>query len=304
MSATGALAIQGFDSQNRRFAHPSPAELAQRIEALGQGDDEFLVVLRAPDFPHDCIQVSRDDDAGLFEVSYRVGDGPWMAADIDESAAVVQLFTDWARETSGWEGDFPWETVEEWELPATPAPAPDAAEAGTALARRNVDEGFFDFDNMVRTIHEMSESVPPLSTEQASALLAPIWRERVIEQRGWGTTDCDRIESAFRELSAEGIVARENFACCQRCGRTEIWDEAEPDDRGYAFYHMQDTESAAAGGGLYLSFGSRSDEQDDNESIGREVVAALSAHGLQTNWDGSATSRIAIADLDWRKRLA
>lgn len=299
----GTLPVKGFDSQGRRFSHPIPSELAKRIEELGCEDVEFLVVVRAPDFPHDCIQTARKNDTSAFQVSYRTGDDLWMEAEIDEPTAVVRLFTDWAREIPDWAEGFAWEAAEWWYPSEVPEPAPGAVEEGTALARRYLDEGFLGFDAMARAIHEMSESVPPISTEQASVLLAPLWRERVIEQRSWGTTDCDRIESAFRDLSADGIVARENFACCRNCGTTEIWDEAGPEDHGFVFYHMQDTESAAAGGGLYLSYGSRTGERGDTEAIGHVVVATLRSHGLETDWNGSAESRIAVSNLRWRKRL-
>src|SRR5438067_13469087 len=48
------------------------------------------------------------------------------------------------------------------------------------------------------------------------------------EQAGWeGSTDCDRLDTAFAALNRRGIVARQDFNCCNTCGVAEIWDEVE-----------------------------------------------------------------------------
>ncbi|MEU6300228.1 DUF6891 domain-containing protein [Streptomyces erythrochromogenes] len=39
-------------------------------------------------------------------------------------------------------------------------------------------------------------------------------------------------------------------------------------------------------------------------SVGREVVAALDAEGLDWAWSGAAHDAIRVTGLDWRKRLA
>src|SRR5208337_4485547 len=68
------------------------------------------------------------------------------------------------------------------------------------------------------------------------------------EHAGWeGSTDCDRLDEAFAALNNQGIVARQNFSCCNNCGFTEIWDEIEDEEKrrpveGYVFYHLQCTE--------------------------------------------------------------
>ncbi len=79
-------------------------------------------------------------------------------------------------------------------------------------------------------------------------------------QATWpAVTDCDRLDAAFRELDAAGIVARHGFTCCNTCGMAEIGGEVEPDRvehvRGFAFYHQQDTEAAVQEGNLLLSYG-------------------------------------------------
>src|SRR5262245_27310748 len=52
------------------------------------------------------------------------------------------------------------------------------------------------------------------------------------EQVGWGpTTDCDRLDAAFASLNRQGIVARQDFSCCNNCGFTEIWDEVDKEEK-------------------------------------------------------------------------
>lgn len=126
------------------------------------------------------------------------------------------------------------------------------------------------------------------------------------EQAAWpATTDCDRLDAAFRDLEQRGIVARQNFSCCQTCGSAEIWGEMEeadergPDVRGYAYYHLQDTQGAAEDGGLYLAYGAV--EEDGIAAIAHEVVAVLRAHGLAVEWDGSTARRIHVP-MDWKRR--
>jgi hypothetical protein len=263
------------------------------------GSDEWIVVDRVPEMPHDVIQAA--SDGTTLEVSYRIGDEPWREAHLGPDAA-AEVFVAWAGDEPGWEGDHPWAEAAWWQPEPVPEPDPAAAAETRELAARYLVEGYLPFDRMVRQLQDMSEADPPITAAQASVILAPMWRARVAEQADWGTTDCDRITAAFAELDRNGIVARERFSCCQNCGTHEIWEEAGPDTRGYAFFHMQDAETAVDGG-LYLSYGSRSGDADEAVAIGHEVVKTLGAHGLRTEWDGSVRTRVLITDLDWQKRL-
>lgn len=126
------------------------------------------------------------------------------------------------------------------------------------------------------------------------------------EQAEWpAVTDCDRLDAAFGELEGRGIVARQNFSCCQSCGSREIWEEVDEAERlgasvrGHTYYHVQDTQGAAEGGGLYLAYGAV--EEEGIVEIGREVAAVLNAHGLATEWDGSPEKRIRVP-MDWKRR--
>ena len=120
-------------------------------------------------------------------------------------------------------------------------------------------------------------------------------------------TDCDRLDAAFAELERNGIVARKNFSCCGTCGVAEIFDEMDAAERralpvrGYTFFHMQDTEAATEGQGLYLNYGSSEEGEAAAVAIGEEIVSALQKHGLQSRWPGELTKRIDIA-INWQRR--
>ncbi|MEV0729550.1 hypothetical protein [Polymorphospora sp. NPDC050346] len=115
-------------------------------------------------------------------------------------------------------------------------------------------------------------------------------------------TDSDRLTDAFRALDLAGIVAREDFACCQSCGNSEIGGEVGKGTpaRGFVFYHGQDAERAAQGGTLWLAYGSF-DKQIGAAQVGEEVVAALRGEDLEVDWNGDAAQRIHVR-LRWAKR--
>ena len=128
------------------------------------------------------------------------------------------------------------------------------------------------------------------------------------EQAAWPqTTDCDRLDSAFAALERAGVVSRQDFSCCGTCGAGEIQDEMDKVAksgtrvRGYAFYHMQDTESAVEGGGLYLNYGAVQDGEAAAVGIGKEIAASLKQQGLQVDWDETWATRIGVR-LDWKRR--
>jgi hypothetical protein len=119
-------------------------------------------------------------------------------------------------------------------------------------------------------------------------------------------TDCDLLDMAFGVLDRRGIVARQNFSCCQNCGHAEIGGEIEQAQKersvkGYVFYHQQDTESAAETGALYLAYGALEKGRTALVEVGEHIVSILQAEGLQVEWDRDPRKRIRV-DLDWKRR--
>lgn len=150
---------------------------------------------------------------------------------------------------------------------------------------------------------------PGILDKVGPKILAQELQAHIDRQANWPeVTDCDRLDTAFASLEENGIISRQNFTCCGSCGATEIWDEihkvkeAGVIARGYAFFHQQDTESAADGDGLYLNYGSIEEGEDAAVEIGREIQRELEAHGLSTDWNGKLSTRINVA-LDWKRRI-
>lgn len=137
-------------------------------------------------------------------------------------------------------------------------------------------------------------------------------RRHAIAEAAWpATTDNDRLDAAFTAMEADGIVCRQNFACCQTCGNAEIWEDMEAiGDKGvrvdgYAFFHQQDADSAAEGGGVYLAYGANVERYDEKaaERVATRIVRSLGEYDLKSSWSGSAAARI-IVHLEWRRRRA
>lgn len=212
-----------------------------------------------------------------------------------------------------------------------------------------VRSGFYTDDEVLENAMQTAKvelgdkTVEPAMEEAVRRLVDAAVAEQAAREESWGTdkTDCDRLDQAFVALEAEGILAQQNYTCCQTCGTAEIHDQmalaaaAGRQIKGYVFYHQQDTEFAADGSGVCLTYGGyfpatkededdSSDENDGKEedewedvdeeeikaertraavAIGRRVVSALKAAGLKVKWNGDLNKRIEVS-LDWRRRRA
>lgn len=199
--------------------------------------------------------------------------------------------------------------------PVAPAPAVEPAldeKIGWVRdsIRCEVASGFYDEDSILtRAMDSFEEELDPaVLRREVQRLLREALVEQEAAQRGWpARTDCDRLDDAFAALEADGVIARQNFTCCGTCGVAEIGDEidavleAGQPARGYTFYHMQDTERAAEGEGLYLNYGACEEGEAAALAIAQDIVTQLTAHGLSVEWDGSFARRIAVS-LDWKRR--
>ncbi|NJO81928.1 MAG: hypothetical protein HC828_03505 [Blastochloris sp.] len=179
-----------------------------------------------------------------------------------------------------------------------------------ATIRQFLRAGFESPDTIVAlAIEQYADATDPtLLRPHARRMTQELLRDLLAEQAIWpAITDCDRLDMAFAQLQATGIVCRQDFSCCGTCGAYEIWDEiATVEDgggvvHGYAFYHTQDTESALEGYGLYLNYGARLKGEVAALAVAAEIVAALQQHGLTVDWNGSWDRRIGVT-LDWKRR--
>ncbi|GGR02381.1 DUF6891 domain-containing protein [Streptomyces netropsis] len=311
-------------------------ELATVIGRLGGKDDRFAVVERTSGDADYYIQTWHER-GGAYEVEYRDGSQErHFAARLADAEAVVAVFVGWALETDGWADGHDWKQVDFSSEVEDGEDAPDidategfddeadarAADALDPELREEAEEhagvlvrGGFELPGEIAEAvsdYFYEDGGTPVSVAAARGIVGPLWRERLAEQATWPeVTDPDRVGTAFDALAERGITARMNFTCCGNCGLAEIGAEAAEGDRGFVFFHYQDTERAVEGGALCLRYGVHhgtgegdgSGGKGDTASIGREVAAALVEAGLGVVWDGDPGQAIEVDPLDWRKRL-
>lgn len=175
---------------------------------------------------------------------------------------------------------------------------------------RDVAAGFLEPGEIIDFVVELlaGEAEPEALRAAAVDATMKALEAHSLAQSQWpAVTDCDRLDTAFATLETMGIIARQNFSCCGTCGAGEILDEMDAATKqgrkvvGYAFYHAQDTESAADGYGLCLNYGTDQDDEARALEIARQIVDVLEAQGLTTAWDGTWNQRISVS-LDWKRR--
>jgi hypothetical protein len=176
--------------------------------------------------------------------------------------------------------------------------------------QKQVRLGFSDLATLPHDSGEVfADNADPADIEAFSrATLQDILIDYRAHQERWpAKTDCDRLEAAFIELEAHGIVARQNFWCCGTCGLAAIGDEIEQvlniglDIRGYTFYHERDSEAAVDGRGIFLYYGAVNRGENHALGIAREIQEILQGHGFATDWGGTSSKRIGVA-MDWKRR--
>jgi hypothetical protein len=284
-------------------------ELAGLVRRIGAADDGFVVVERIPDLPDVYIQVCHADGEG-YTLEHRDGSADrHFEVRLDGPGPVVEAMTAWARGEAGWDDGLDW-----LRLDLGPEPEPVPEPELDAEERRELEErlrltlacGYTDRAHLAEEAEEylVSGDRRPLSRAQAEQLADRLWLERVGEQTGWlGETDPERLTRAFAALEADGITAREDFTCCRSCGQAEIGGAGAPGARGFVYFHSQCTESAATGHGLTLLYGGFDGSPATTTAVGHEVVAALTAVGLPTVWNGDPSHAIEVRPLLWRRRL-
>lgn len=209
-----------------------------------------------------------------------------------------------------------WRNLAFWSRGSTPNP--EALRDAEEMIRRGLAAGFDSHESLIEYAADMlSESHEGGDFKGvATAALARVLEERKQEMRSWpAVTDCDRLDAAFEELNAMGIMARHNWTCCGTCAAAEMPLEM---DRlhgqwegvpivGNVYYHAQDSEGAADGEHLWLGYGSMKECDSDEEyqansvKIAEMAVQVLESHGLKVSWDGHISKRLCV-ELKWQRR--
>ncbi|MER7839172.1 hypothetical protein ABTY98_25685 [Streptomyces sp. NPDC096040] len=310
MEIDKVLAVKVCTENRQTYMWTSPDELREAVRGLGAAGNRFLIAQRIPDLPKVFAQVWHGE-GGDHRLEHRCGADEFAGTNLTDPDRVADLLAGWAREDEGWDTDVAWEPVPVLPREETPALEPEVATRVEDQVRALLRDGYLGIDRLVQeTVDLMADGDPggaaPVSSAQAREIVERLWVVRVAEQRAWaGLTDPDRLTRAFAALEREGVVAREDFACCRSCGMAEIGAEAEDavGARGFVFFHHQGTRSAAEGHGLSLYYGGFDGSAGTTTAVGREVVAALTAAGLSAVWDGNPDKAIELTPLTWHKRL-
>ncbi|MBX9572377.1 MAG: hypothetical protein K2X77_26005 [Candidatus Obscuribacterales bacterium] len=175
---------------------------------------------------------------------------------------------------------------------------------------RRVAEGFDSEEDIVEGALEYFEHDFPGDNlpEVAARLTEEAIKKHLDNEKTWiNSTDCDKLDVVFDQLEGEGIVARQNFTCCQTCGHCEIWEEVEQTRQerpvsGYVFYHQQDTERACDEGILYLAYGATDNTDEAAIKVARRATEVCQNNGFKVDWNGSLDKRICLVNFDWRRR--
>jgi hypothetical protein len=181
----------------------------------------------------------------------------------------------------------------------------DSTEYGVDAVKKWVWSGFCtpaDVDEMVDDVLDEDSDEGAIR-----ATIAPEFARKRAAEAGWPSeTDCDRLDAAFVELNASGIIALHNTGYTMSDGRDIVGIELEKRDReavvGYCYYHAQDVERALECGGLWIAFGDLDNTPEGKVAVGRRVVAELERHGFHAAWDGDPERRIGVPEFDWKRR--
>ena len=305
MEIDGGLAVKAETEYGETLTGVSEQRLRELVHRIGESGDSWLVMQRIPDLPDVFAQVWHASGGG-YQLEHRQSREAFFGAELSEPDAVADALVGWARGESGWDTGIAWAPVDVDPPQDVPALPDKVREEVEEYVREQLRCGYDNRATLTEAAEEWLADADerPLSAAQARLLVDRLWLERVAEQETWeGTTDPERLTRAFEALNARGVTARENFTCCRTCGTAEIGAERAEGDRGFVYFHSQCTESAAAGHGLTLLYGGFDGSADTTTAVGHEIVAALTAAGLSTQWDGNPDKAVEVIPLTWHKRL-
>src|SRR5262245_54432258 len=165
--------------------------------------------------------------------------------------------------------------------------------------------GFYSPDEADAMIDDILED--DADEAMLRAAVAPEFGKKAAAEASWpDRTDCDRLDQAFEELNARGVVALHNAGYTMSDGISDVSEALHERGRkgmkGYCFYHGQDVERAVAGGGLMIAFGDFDDDKIKKTKVGELVKAVLQESGIAVDWNGDPETRLNLPTLDWKRR--
>jgi hypothetical protein len=114
-----------------------------------------------------------------------------------------------------------------------------------------------------------------------------------------------KINKAFRLMRKAGLIAKQNYWCCQGCAGCAITNEAVQlltagkTVKGCCFYHKQDEDDRKEGYDFHLAYGTMQSSSlgqigTSNEEIGQIVAQCLREAEVPYEWDGKGNTRIMV----------
>lgn len=178
------------------------------------------------------------------------------------------------------------------------------------LVQWRVADGYLNRDEIVERALSAADGRESLRIELTKVVDEELVAHKKRELEWKFPTDPDRLHRAFAAVERQGILARERYADCRKCGvadiRLEREDRIDRGERvvGYVFFTEQDVDGVSDSGELVLEYGSfREDDADATQAIGAKVAEALRKEGLTVvdESDGDETYLV-LTDLNWQKR--
>lgn len=182
------------------------------------------------------------------------------------------------------------------------------AEAREVVGWR-VADGFLEKDEIVKLAMASADGRESLRSEIEALVDEELSAHRKREAAWKYLTVPDRLSRAFAALDKQGVIARERFTDCRKCGVTEmkvlredLLDQGKRAE-GYVFFTDQDADGVSESGELVLEYGSFREGDEAAAKVGAKVEAALKAEGLTPVAEtDDAEAYFVLSGLDWQKR--
>jgi hypothetical protein len=108
------------------------------------------------------------------------------------------------------------------------------------------------------------------------------------------------LTEAFKKLRKAGLIAKQNWCCCQTCGIAAL----ENTTKDFVFYHKQDSDVLAQYKECHLTWGigdvKNCDKKKYTVPLGNKICEILnSCEGVRAEWDGNPDKRIKLTVLKY-----
>lgn len=172
-----------------------------------------------------------------------------------------------------------------------------------------VADGFLDRKDIIEVAMQRADGRESLRSELEALVDEELAAHRRREADWKFPTAPDRLTRAFATLDKQGVIARERFTDCRKCGvgemralREDLLEQGRRAD-GYVFFTDQDADGVSESGELVLEFGSFREDEGADRKIGERVTQALHAEGLDAVLETDENEAyLVLSGLDWQKR--